>query len=158
MSRYESGHLLANPIQNTRYETQLAASPDAIREALAALRSWMAAAGAPESLLSRAELVMAEALNNIAEHAYAARGSESIRLRAFLSATRLCVTVSDTGGPFPAGAPPTARLPDPSVPDHALPEGGFGWFLIHDQTDSLKYTRRNGANHLRLIFRRDRVT
>ena len=34
----------------------------------------------------------------------------------------------------------------------ALPEGGFGWFLIRTLTKSLNYIRQNDENCLTLVF------
>jgi len=149
------GEILAGPMRDTVFETELAASPVAIRATLAELRDRMAAAGMAAALLSRVEMVLAEVLNNVAQHAYAGDPCGRVRLRACLSRRGVCVAVCDTGGPMPQGAPPAGHLPDPSVPRDSLPEGGFGWYLIHDQTDSIRYRRAHGTNHLKLFFRRD---
>ncbi|WP_348540063.1 hypothetical protein [Ruegeria sp. HKCCE4148] len=33
-----------------------------------------------------------------------------------------------------------------------MPEGGFGWFLIHQLTSDIQYERRDGCNRLSLRF------
>lgn len=96
-----------------------------------------------------AELVLAEVLNNIVEHAYA-RHSGEIEVTLSRDADGLLVQVVDTGLPMPAGAPPAGQLPALDR-DDGLPEGGFGWHLIRTLSRDLDY-RRDGARNL-LRFR-----
>jgi serine/threonine-protein kinase RsbW len=90
-----------------------------------------------------AELVLAEVLNNVAEHAYGGRrGQVWLRLR--LSERGIVCRVADRGTGMPHG-----RLPDPAAqgPDPAdLPQGGFGWPLIRMLTRGLRYRRVAGCN------------
>ncbi len=91
------------------------------------------------------ELVLAEVLNNIVEHAYAGC-SGRIALSLDLGASGLAVRITDNGLAMPGGAVPAGLLPtDPAA---TLPEGGFGWFLIRSLTRDLAYDRKNGRNHL----------
>ncbi|WP_431297839.1 ATP-binding protein [Tabrizicola sp. BL-A-41-H6] len=94
------------------------------------------------------ELVLAEVLNNIVEHAYAG-GNGQIALSLGLSSAGLAVRISDNGLAMPGGAVPAGLLPtDPDGPAATLPEGGFGWFLIRSLTRDLCYDRKDGQNHL----------
>lgn len=94
------------------------------------------------------ELVLAEVLNNIVEHAYA-DGSGQIGLSLGLSAAGLAVRITDSGHAMPGGAVPAGLLPaDTDGPAATLPEGGFGWFLIKSLTRDLCYDRKDGQNHL----------
>jgi serine/threonine-protein kinase RsbW len=138
-----------------RFETEIIATPEAIRAVLCATRARLAAGGAAPALLSRAEIALAEVLNNVAEHAYAGCPPGRVRLCACLDANRLKLVIRDAGRPMPRDAPPGARLPATTGPAQALPEGGFGWFLIHDQCDRVLYRRDAGENRLELhIFGR----
>lgn len=139
--------------QDALFEKEFAATGLATRQVLSELRARLAAAGADAALLWRVETVLAEVLNNIAEHAYAARGNGTVHLRAVRGDDELRALIRDAGGPMPGGTPPGARLPDIAGPRETLPEGGFGWFLIRSQTDSLTYRRENGENRLELCFR-----
>ena len=42
------------------------------------------------------------------------------------------------------------KLPDTALED--LPEGGFGWHLIHSLTNDLTYLRTGGCNRLRFLL------
>ena len=93
-----------------------------------------------------AELVLAEALNNIVKHAYKCQNG-TIELRLHHSVGTLGCDIYDAGAPMPGGQLP-AGLPQAIGADHDLPEGGFGWFLIRTMTEDLCYTRSDARNHL----------
>lgn len=94
------------------------------------------------------ELVLAEVLNNIVEHAYAEAGPGRIELTIARDALGLTCRVEDDGAPMPGGMLPAGRLPSHAVAVDDLPEGGFGWFLIRDLTRDLSYARDGGRNLL----------
>ncbi|WP_114286349.1 ATP-binding protein [Candidatus Halocynthiibacter alkanivorans] len=96
------------------------------------------------------ELVVAEALNNIVEHAFAEQNGR-IDLRLTNGERGLYCAIEDDGSPMPDGRPPIGNPPDLSVDLQDLPEGGFGWFLIREITRDLGYERVE--NHNRLTFR-----
>lgn len=123
-----------------------------VRDILARARVWLRTKGLADETCGTVELALAEALNNIVEHAYAAETPGGIRLVVRLSPARLVCVLSDQGAALPDLKPPGGALPDPSVGRDDLPEGGFGWFLIRDLTDRLAYRRRAGWNHLTLEF------
>jgi serine/threonine-protein kinase RsbW len=97
------------------------------------------------------EIVLAEALNNIVEHAYASSQGD-IEISLSLQANQLQVCIIDSGLPMPDGTLPTLQQPEPD-PQRDLPEGGFGWFLIRSLSKDLSY-RRDGPRNL-LCFRLD---
>lgn len=97
------------------------------------------------------EIVLAEVLNNIVEHAYGNKEPGSIDLSIEHGADMLCIELSDCGKPMPGEQPPLGQQ---AVMGHSLeqlPEGGFGWFLIRSMTEHLNYRREQGRN--RLSFR-----
>ena len=128
------------------------ATPEAVRDMLAALRAHMQAVGAGGSLCGTVELCVAEALNNIVEHAYAGQAPGLVWLTARSSDGGMTIELRDKGRPLPGLSVPRRQLPDASGGLDALPEGGFGWFLIHDLTRALSYARRAGQNLLTLEF------
>ncbi|WP_240790247.1 ATP-binding protein [Rhodobacter sp. SY28-1] len=99
-----------------------------------------------------AELVLAEVLNNVAEHAYAeAGGKVEIRLDGDPRGLR-CLVV-DEGREMPGGQLPEGRLPcGPYVALDDLPEGGFGWHLIRSLCADLAYARVDGQNRLAFVL------
>ena len=103
-------------------------------------------AGLDDDSRSSVEIVLAEALNNIAEHAYA-RDPGKIDLWITSHETFLFFRLVDAGLPMPGGEAPDGRLGGAPVP-RDLPEGGFGWFLIRSLTRDLTYLREGDYNML----------
>lgn len=124
------------------------ADADAVRAALAALSQTHLLRGLSEDARGTAELVLAEALNNIVEHAYATDpGVIEVTLEP--APVGLSCLIVDQGRPMPGGQLPHGILP-PADTEHP-PEGGFGWFLIRNLSQDLRYARTDGRN--RLSFR-----
>ena len=94
------------------------------------------------------EIVLAEVLNNIVEHAYQEDPSGHIQLSVNPSDTGLRVLVQDEGLPLPADLPNKQVNYDLTCETGDLPEGGFGWLLVQELTDGLQYERRDGRNIL----------
>lgn len=129
------------------------ANPDDVRGVLLALRACLAASDVPEDCLSSVEIATAEALNNIVEHAFRGRDAQDIRITAALTGDRLRLCIRDRGNALPGERLPGGTRPDPTAPLDALPEGGFGWFLIRDLTDRVIYRRIGEENLLWMHFR-----
>lgn len=123
----------------------------AVRDGLRALLDTLLLRSLPEDGRGTAEIVLAEALNNIVEHAYAHHDGE-IEIDLHLRQHELLCRITDTGLPMPDGKLPAGLLaPIGSFDD--LPEGGFGWHLIRSLTHDLAYRRDSGRNLL--TFRLD---
>ncbi|QRF65418.1 ATP-binding protein [Ponticoccus alexandrii] len=129
-------------------------TPDNVSDSLRKIRAEIErhAPGADEGLPW--ELVVAEVLNNIVEHAYRDRPAGRIIVCLAFCATGLCAVFTDYGCEMPGHRPPEGRVVELDRPPVALPEGGFGWFLIRSLTTDLRYHRVNGANHLSLTVPR----
>ncbi|MEI4471795.1 ATP-binding protein [Frigidibacter sp. MR17.24] len=93
-----------------------------------------------------AQLVIAEVLNNIVEHAYAGRGGPVV-LRMRHSAGVMVVSISDCGRELPLQVLTRGDGPDPR-----LAEGGFGWPIIHHFARRLSYRRVGRWNRLRFCL------
>ncbi|MBE3640349.1 ATP-binding protein [Mangrovicoccus algicola] len=128
----------------------LPAEPDAVRDALLRLARDLPAMGVRAESLGTVELVLAELLNNIVEHAYSAGPRGEIELELERRRSRLICTIVDRGRPMPGGALPPRRDLPVFADRRDLPEGGFGWFLIHELVEDLSYSRRNGMNVVRV--------
>jgi serine/threonine-protein kinase RsbW len=94
-----------------------------------------------------AELVLAEVLNNIVEHAHALMRS-TIELTIRAAPQGLICTVVDCGRGMPGDCPPPGRLPEIPGEIADLPEGGFGWHLIRLLATDLAYRRVGNRNEL----------
>ena len=99
----------------------------------------------------KVELVLAEVMNNVCEHAYRGLTEGVIELHVERDGAGLLCHVLDDGLPMPGGEPPGGPPVELDRSAHELPEGGFGWFLIHELTSDLAYQRIDGRN--RLTFR-----
>ncbi|MCT4554181.1 MAG: ATP-binding protein [Pelagimonas sp.] len=134
------------------FNASLPSTPEAVREALADLRSALSGRGLAEDALGTWELVFAEALNNIVEHAYAERPDGEIRMNMVLQGARMHAKIEDQGFPMPGGTLPEGKAANLDVPEQDLPEGGFGWFLIRSLTEDLRYCRDGATNRLDFIL------
>jgi serine/threonine-protein kinase RsbW len=120
------------------------ADPMAVRAALRRLVGDLEGLAVPSEALGAAEIVLAEALNNIVEHAYSERGGE-IDLILEPGPDGLRCAIEDRGGPLPGLALPDGLLP---AAEDGPPEGGFGWFLIRSIARDIRYDRTDGTNRL----------
>jgi serine/threonine-protein kinase RsbW len=103
----------------------------------------------PEDDRGTVELVLAEVLNNVAEHAYAG-GSGPVEVGLCATPLGLACRIVDRGLAMPGGKLPDGGLPDVAPPD--FPEGGFGWHLIRSLTADLTYARSAGQNRLSFLI------
>lgn len=137
---------LGGPQTTLRYELQ--STPEAVRDTLIAIKSSLLQGNETEMVGDMWELVVAEVLNNIVEHAYSERKDGAIEVELQFANSHMSARFVDYGDPMPDGALPANRPADIDVPTQDLPEGGFGWHLIHTLSDSLNYERRNRQNCL----------
>lgn len=122
--------------------------PLAIRAALAQLTAAPPLAGVSADDRERVQLVLAEALNNIAKHAYAGNPG-LVEVTLLRQKSGLVCQIADQGGPMPGGKAPDGKLIDPAkLPLSDLPEGGFGWSMIRTLTLGLTYRRDGDWNRL----------
>lgn len=118
------------------------------RETLESLMQVLDGAGIGAEDCGNVELILAEALNNVAEHAYA-DGAGPVELTVTLQQGGVACTIADRGRPMPLGMVPSPDLPVIAPPDD-LPEGGFGWHIIRCLATDLTYQRDRLQNRLSL--------
>jgi serine/threonine-protein kinase RsbW len=128
----------------------LPADPDSVRAALIRIATELVRAGIAEEDAATAELVLAEVLNNVVEHAFCGCSEGRIEVTIAPEEADLACEVRNNGHPMPGGALPAGVSPVCGQAPEALPEGGFGWFLIHSLTREIAYARDAGANLLGL--------
>lgn len=136
------------PFHAGRISLRLASDPQAVRDALRHLLDAPPLSVMSDDLRGSAEIVLAEVLNNIVEHAYAGSAGP-IDVTVVHEHAALSFQIIDFGCMMPWSALPAGTLADAG--DGDLPEGGFGWFLIRSLTQDLAYTRSPGRNTL--VFR-----
>lgn len=124
----------------------IAGNADAVRQALRGLAASPLFLSLSQDLRSSAEVVLAEVLNNIVEHAFARHQGE-ISLAIVVQAHGLACKITDTGAAMPGLCLPKGQF-QPLGLTADLPEGGFGWFLIRTLTQGLEYRHANGVNRL----------
>lgn len=132
-----SGPLFPGPI---RHE----ATPPAVRDMLADITQRMKHGGTGPATIGTVQIVLAEILNNVCEHAQA----RWVTVQLHHDGPLIWIEVSDDGLEMPGESLPTGRTySGESLAD--CPEGGFGWHLIRSLSTQLSYRREGGRNHLR---------
>jgi serine/threonine-protein kinase RsbW len=113
------------------------------------IAAFLLGAGLSPGLVEDASIALAEALNNIEEHAYSGRPEQPVLVEIDARGDCFRCCIEDCGVPLPGGMLPGGRLPsaDPGAHDD-LPEGGFGWALLRRLTRDLAYQRQKDRNRL----------
>ncbi|MEM6758087.1 MAG: ATP-binding protein [Pseudomonadota bacterium] len=123
-----------------------------VRDALEQIKGDLANYGLEPEEIGTVELVLAEAMNNIVEHAYPTTDCPGpISLKCAKQLDGLGFAIEDKGRAMPDGKTPVGMAVDVDVAFDDLPEGGFGWFLIKDLAKDVSYARIDDTN--RLTFR-----
>lgn len=135
------------------FSVPILGAEDGVRAGLALVLAKLAPLCLSVDELGTVELVLAEVLNNVVEHALATSAdTTTIEVRGHHDGLGLHLLIIDQGTPMPNGAAPVALAPDLDVTRAELPEGGFGWFMIHTLAGKVQYERVHGENHLSLLL------
>ncbi|MDP3339459.1 ATP-binding protein [Frigidibacter sp.] len=118
-----------------------------VRHVLRVIRARLAG-GLPDAAADTLELVLAEILNNIVEHAYRDEGGQIEVLVCPVPGALLC-RITDQGRAMPGDMLPHPDRPQPDLAVADLPEGGFGWRIVRDLVGDLHYRREAGSNTIR---------
>lgn len=149
---------LSAPAGSVTLQERVSSHPEAVREALERLSRRLRILGLSQEDATNAEIVLAEAMNNVVEHAYREADGGWLGLRAELHPDRLVCRIEDSGHPMPDMELPAGARQDLDVALDDLPEGGFGWFMIRELTTNLVYMRHGDVNRLTFAVPRDRTT
>lgn len=141
----------ARPANGTILELNFKATFRWVRRAIHETMDVLEDMGLKAEELGSIEIVLAEALNNIVEHAYPKGEPGDIKLSLRQRNAGLMVEVKDSGRPMPNGRAPIGNHPMAECDEDPMPEGGYGWYLIRELVQDLIYDRRDGENFL--IFR-----
>jgi serine/threonine-protein kinase RsbW len=123
------------------FSLQFPSSAKDVRGALLKMRSYLRHIGITGDAAGQIEIVLAEILNNVVEHALQEAGGGMIQLNCEPREDMLRFAVCDNGDAMPDGRVPGPRLPCLNTAIHDLPEGGFGWALVHMLARDLHYER-----------------
>lgn len=124
-------------------ERSCTATPEEVRRLLIALDDFLDGLADKTVPAEDLRIVAGEVLNNVAEHAYDTCEAGPVRFRCVLRPKGFLCRVEDIGREL--GEMPEGKTPDLSGP---LPEGGFGWFLIYQLAEGVRYRRRGARNQL----------
>lgn len=119
-------------------------------DAVARVGKWLAHESVEQECIGDVTLVLAEALNNVIEHAYGTEKSGDIQIKSTLRAQTMSVQIIDMGKPFD-GPPDEVVLNAEKYELSEMPDGGFGWFLIKSLTEDIHFSHDGGKNKLTLV-------
>ena len=126
--------------------------PASVRRAIQSVNQALSRLIGSEEALAFIEIVVTEAINNIVEHAYQQAQGRPIDLRIEQRRSEVHFSIVDQGTAMPNGEIPAGVVPNFDCPVADLPEGGFGWTLIHRLASGIEYARVGNENHLRFYF------
>jgi len=130
----------------------IAATGLEVRQSLILLARLLAALNLSPEDIGKAEIVLAEVLNNIVEHAYQGIANGRIDVNIICKKASLTCRIKDTGAPVPDGVYGATDLPRLDCNRRDLPEGGFGRAMIRMLSTSTNVQRRDGENCLTLTI------
>ena len=133
-----------------RFQLRTSEDFDAVRIGLGRFMHSLETSNTPHDL-GEIELVLAEVLNNIAEHGGRESLNHPISLK-WHTSDGLCINVIDAGRCIPTGTITNVQMPDLDAEIDHLPEGGFGWALVGILCSKVHAKRRGSFNTLRLYF------
>lgn len=119
-----------------------------VRRTLVHVRRHLLAQCHSKETVGKAEIVLAEIMNNIVEHALPGVPDGQISLNCRAVPGGWAFAICDNGREMPGGVIPGPRLPDIGTSLQDLPEGGFGWALVHMLSTDIAYERIAGQNCL----------
>ncbi|MGI1662275.1 ATP-binding protein [Palleronia sp. KMU-117] len=130
------------------FRQSIDATHEEVRSALSGMIRAMSPLELSQEESGSVELVVAEALNNIVEHAYVGVKPGRIDISVVAACDGLHCCLRDSGSPMPDGRPPIGAYAGPAPVLDDQPEGGFGWFLIRSLARELDYRRADDQNVL----------
>ncbi|MEM1073797.1 MAG: ATP-binding protein [Pseudomonadota bacterium] len=133
------------------FEVRVISGQSAVRDALSQLLEALQPLQLDIEEAGTIEIVLAEVLNNILEHAYPPTEPEGpIHINCAHSKDGLLLHIKDSGSAMPEGKLPLGSLASLDVELDDMPEGGFGWFMIKSLAKDVSYRRVGAENHLNL--------
>ncbi len=132
----------------SQIEIELSGTPEDVRATLLKIRIFLEEKSLQKFEAGTLEIVLAEVLNNVVEHALTDQASGRISVSCRYHGSNWHVRVRDNGRAMPNLKLPEGNLPDASGALSDLPEGGFGWSMVHTLAHDIHYSRKNESNCL----------
>lgn len=129
------------------YTASLQSDQEQVTNCVKCAADWLRIKEVLQEDIGNSEIVLAEAMNNIIEHAYEYELGQPIDLEISLDANFVSITIHDSGHEMNE-VPRKKVMQGNDVAFDDLPEGGFGWFLIHTLTQKIAYQRIRTQNQL----------
>ncbi len=125
-----------------------------IRRALGGIRLALEQRGIRREDVDVVEIVLAEVMNNVAEHAFRWSPPGEMSVSVMHNDDGIWCEVADRGSAMAESALPLGRSADPEQPREHTPEGGFGWHLIRELAQNVTYARHSNTNllHFRIAL------
>ena len=124
------------------YTFYLPATAEDVEGGIQQVAHYCTAIGFNEQACFAIQIAMAEALNNIIEHALSEHPQEHIKVHCHLQQSTLVIELFDNGKAL-------NKLPDGALPDWQA-ESGRGWPIIFSIMDEVHHRYHNQQNHLTL--------
>jgi anti-anti-sigma factor len=125
------------------FHRTIGTDPGAVAGIGAAFTEFADGLGLAAPIRRSVSVVLDELLNNIIAHGFAGRGDGEVSIDVELRADRLCVTLTDDGGPF---NPLDMAAPDTALSVEERQPGGLGIHLVRRLMDDVSYQRRADRN------------
>lgn len=123
-----------------------------VRESLIQLRAHLQSKDVNATDIGSAELVVAEVLNNIVEHAFNQQTDGWIEMTCTKEQHGWQICIHDNGRAMPRERLPTATMPNLDTLVDDMPEGGFGWAIVQLLAKDFHYSRISGQNNLTFMI------
>ncbi|MCP4820134.1 MAG: ATP-binding protein [Shimia sp.] len=134
---------------NPDIHIELEGTPKEVRYALETLRERLTERQLEACNAGTLEIVLAEVLNNVVEHALVHQSDGLISLTGNYDSNSWFLKVRDNGAPMPEDQIPSGKPPEVDADLMDLPEGGFGWMMVRTLARDIVYARTDeGWNEL----------
>ena len=140
-------------VQSEHFLRSVTATPEGVRATLDEVMQFVAQSGATEQELGNIQLVLAEVLNNIVEHALVDVHDPLLELRMCRAGQDFHFLTKDNGCAMPNHQIPLREMPDVDVATQDLPEGGYGWAIFRLFAHGYSYQRACEMNFLRFSIK-----
>lgn len=137
-----------NPVEDKLLAARFPGTAEGVREQIQVVRDRLAHDPNDSDRAEDVLIVLGEVLNNIVEHAVPDAADPWIEVEIRRDTPGLRVETRDPGRPLPPALLSGASTPSVEGEVSDLPEGGFGWFIIHSLAHDMIYERQEGTNRL----------